>query len=188
MQASIYILYGISLIAIILGFIALLKQKTYVDTNTNKVTEVSLPFLGKFKTNYPSLVFLVIGASLAFFVFDKSYYHSTDNTTEWNIRGRLVDTTNSIENFSFGELKVIPRTIESRVTPEGKFEITMQIKEGVKFEDEVECIDYTYKGLSVNLLTAAEKEKKEKKDNTSLLKVLGSRTRVYGKIIVNKLD
>lgn len=188
MQPSVYILYGISLIAIVLGFIALLKQKTYIDTNTNKVTEVSLPFLGKFKSNYPSLFFLVIGGSLAFFVFDRSYYNSTDNTTEWNISGRLVDTSNSIENFSFGELKVIPRRIESKVSPEGKFEIVMQIKDGVKFEDEVECIDYTYRGLSVNLLTAAEKEKKEKKDNTSLLKVLGNRTRVYGKIIVNKID
>ena len=40
MASSAYILFGIALLSIILGFVALLSQKTYLDTTTKQPTEV----------------------------------------------------------------------------------------------------------------------------------------------------
>lgn len=181
MQATLYILYGISLVAIVLGFIALLKQKTYIDSKTNKVTEVSLPIFGKMKTNYPSLLFLATGISLAFFVFSKSY----DKTVEWKISGRFVDPNNQVTDFSVGDLTVVPGHIESRVTREGKFEIKLKIKDGVDFEDAVESIDYSCMNFSANILPKDEQEKKKKKDGSCLLNSQTATTRNYKPVSLN---
>lgn len=181
MQVSLYILYGIALVLIVLGFIALLKQKTYIDKDTRQVTEVALPFLGKMKTNYPSLLFLATGVSLAFFVFNKSY----DKTTEWTIKGQFVDPTRSVTNFNSGELKVIPGNIQSRIGTNGNFEITMKIRDGLDFEDAVESIVYSYNNYSASILPFSEKEKKKLNDNTCLLNNSTRTTRTYKAVPIN---
>ena len=73
MVSSAYILFGIALLSIILGFVALLSQKVYLDATTKQPTEVQIPFLGKIKSNYPALVFAFLGAALAFYAFQKSF-------------------------------------------------------------------------------------------------------------------
>lgn len=181
MQLSIYILYGISLVAIILGFIALLKQKTYIDKKTNQVTEVSLPIFGRMKTNYPSLLFLATGISLAFYVFSKSY----DKTTEWTVKGRFTDPTNKVTDFNTGELKVIPGNINCKVGRDGAFEITMKIKDGIDFEEAVESIVYSCDNYSASILPLSEKEKKKLKDNTCLLSSDTRTTRTYKAVPLN---
>ena len=60
--------YFLAAILIILGFIALLRQKTYIDSKTKQPTEIEITKLGKFKSNYPALAFVVLGFVLAFFV------------------------------------------------------------------------------------------------------------------------
>ena len=63
----IIILYAIAALSIILGFIALIKQKVYLDKDTKKQTELEIPILGKLKTNYPSLVFVFLGFFLVYY-------------------------------------------------------------------------------------------------------------------------
>jgi len=45
----------------ILGFIALLSSRIYIDQPSNSTGEVEVPFLGKPKGNYPALVFVLLG-------------------------------------------------------------------------------------------------------------------------------
>jgi hypothetical protein len=44
---SILIIHGISALAIILGFIALLTQKIYMDAKTQKATQIKIPIVGR---------------------------------------------------------------------------------------------------------------------------------------------
>jgi len=44
-------------LCIILGFIALLSSRIYIDKASNSTVEVEVPFFGKLKGNYPTLVF-----------------------------------------------------------------------------------------------------------------------------------
>ena len=54
----------VAIIATVGGVIALFTQKVVVDS-AGHVTEIEIPLLGKFKSNYPSLAAVVIGALLA---------------------------------------------------------------------------------------------------------------------------
>lgn len=66
------IVYGISILSIVLGFIALLAQKTYINPETNEPSEVEIPFIGKIKTNYPAVIFVFLGFAAALHAFNKS--------------------------------------------------------------------------------------------------------------------
>jgi len=52
------------------GVAALLKQKVVVDDN-GQVTDIEIPLLGRFRSNYPSLVALVLGIILAYTALHK---------------------------------------------------------------------------------------------------------------------
>ena len=69
---GIYISYAISGMSIVLGFIALLTQRIYVDTNTQKTIQMEIPILGKMKTNYPALAFVFLGFVLALVAVNKT--------------------------------------------------------------------------------------------------------------------
>ena len=84
---------------------ALLKQKTYIDSESKEPTEVELSFLGKIKTNYPALVFVFLGFAAAFFAFQKS---GIKEKVRWTIQGQLVDSTQRIDDWREGEFKIIP--------------------------------------------------------------------------------
>src|SRR5262245_53935348 len=69
-SASLILALGILLIALVAtlgGVAALFKQKVIVN-EAGQVTEIEIPLLGKFKTNYPSLAAVAIGAALAYAV------------------------------------------------------------------------------------------------------------------------
>jgi hypothetical protein len=55
----------VALTTVLGGVVALLKQKVMVD-DKGQVTEIEIPLLGKFRSNYPSLAAIVIGALLAY--------------------------------------------------------------------------------------------------------------------------
>jgi hypothetical protein len=55
----------VAIVATLGGVIALLKQKVVVD-EAGHVTEIEIPLVGKFKSNYPSLAAVAIGTLLAF--------------------------------------------------------------------------------------------------------------------------
>ncbi len=52
------------------GVIALFTQRVIVDKDSNKFVEITLPLVGKFKTNYPSVGAIAVGALLAFGVLE----------------------------------------------------------------------------------------------------------------------
>ncbi|GFO81577.1 hypothetical protein [Methyloceanibacter sp.] len=55
----------IALVAVLGGVLALLKQKVVVD-ESGHVTEIEIPLIGRFRSNYPSIVAVAIGAVLAY--------------------------------------------------------------------------------------------------------------------------
>lgn len=54
----------IALVATLGGIIALLTQRVVVD-DAGHVTDIEIPLLGRFRSNYPSIAAVVIGALLA---------------------------------------------------------------------------------------------------------------------------
>ena len=152
-------MYSISVLAIILGFIALLTQRVYIDPTTSKPTEMSIPFFGKVKTNYPALVFTFLGFAMAFVAVDKSFPPPTE---KWEIKGsfRLPEEAN-IQNFDWraGTLTIHPAGDPPVITPEGTFIIEADIDIGKTVEEMYELIDYSHPRVSGEILLKEEYQK-----------------------------
>ena len=147
MASSAYILFGIALLSIILGFVALLSQKTYLDTTTKQPTEVEVPFLGKIKSNYPALVFVFLGAALAFYAFQRSFPPKKEM---WTLEGfftppdgKTVDRAGTLE-LRGPDPVVVKNIIDDDKT--GHFDIWINIPEGKSVEQVFETLNYTYSG------------------------------------------
>lgn len=56
--------YVIAIICIVLGFVALLTQRVYVDSATKETIHIDVPIFGKLRTNYPAVVFLFIALAI----------------------------------------------------------------------------------------------------------------------------
>jgi hypothetical protein len=136
------IMYIISISSIILGFVALILQKTYLDPATQKPTEVEVPIVGKLKTNYPALVFVFLGFAAAFYSFQRS---QVKEKVQWTIQGSLADSSHKAKDWSDGEFKIIPTNTVTTVDSTGKYEISISIDKGRRFEDEIKCIMYSDK-------------------------------------------
>lgn len=69
---NILALFGmlVGLVAVLGGIWALLKQTVVVD-QAGQVTSIDIPFLGKMKTNFPSLIAVFLGVALVGFVMNK---------------------------------------------------------------------------------------------------------------------
>jgi hypothetical protein len=148
------IMYIISISSIVLGFVALLKQKTYLDSETKQPTEIEISKFGKLKTNYPALVFVFLGFVAAFFAFQKS---QVKEKAQWIIQGSLVDTSHRIKDWSDGEFKVIPTSADARIdNSSGKYTISIDIDKGRRFEDEIKCIIYSNKYGNAQLYPGKE--------------------------------
>lgn len=166
-------MYGIAILAIILGFIALLTQKVYIDSATNQPTEVEIPLFGKIKTNIPALVFVFLGFATAIFAFNKSSMHKTP----WRIDGVLTATNEKID-WEKGTLTVLPSEFESKLSKNGHFTITMSIEDGKTFEEAVGLIDYSHEKGSIRIKPPKEYEAFMDK-KASLLKEVGPSVREY---------
>jgi hypothetical protein len=143
----------ICLISIILGFIALLKQRVYMDSNTREPVEYDIPLIGKLKTNYPAILFVVLGFSLLAYDLSVTKKVPVEKKTEtvklkkfWEVEGRLVPSAaNSNIDFSKFDIDVHPSTIETFTSPGGAYLIKIQLDEGKKFEEEIERVKFTGK-------------------------------------------
>lgn len=109
---NIFIMYGISSLSIVLGFIALLTQTIYIDRESNQPTEIEIPFLGKLKTNIPSIVFVFLGCGLAFYTFDESF---PPKQVDWTIKGLFQNTKNTDFDWRKGTLTFHPTNIEGEI-------------------------------------------------------------------------
>ncbi len=140
---------SLAALSIVLGFVALLMQKTYINADTQKPVDIEIPLLGKMKSNYPALVFVFLGFSLAFFVLQKEFTPKEKKELSWEIAGTFADP--AINDWQTGELRLVPAKIEQRVTPNGRFLIRMNIEEGKSFEDLIDKIEYTHRDGQITI-------------------------------------
>ncbi len=61
-----YVAFAIATLLIVLGFIALLTQKVYLDSTTQQPITIEVPFVGKMAANVPSLAFVFFGSHWPF--------------------------------------------------------------------------------------------------------------------------
>ena len=163
---------GIAVLSIVLGFVALIKQKTFIDATTNQPTEFELPLVGKLKTNYPSLLFVMVGFGLVLRVPS-----GTDSgKEEWAITGSL--RTDSIAPaWEDGSLTVFPSDFRVSVSSQGAFKITALLPKGMTFEDVVEYFDFSHPKGSVQFYPKDQFARFTQRDTTSLIRGATPRTR-----------
>ena len=173
---TLYVAYGVSVVLVALGFVALLKQKTYIDPATNQPTGIELPVLGKLKTNYPALVFVFLGVGLAAIAFEKSY---PPRKVPWTVMGSFLDPSGKGQDWRNGTLTVVPSDVMAEVSNMGTFRITANIDEGKSFEDAFELIDYSNAAGSALIRTKSEYSRYLQGDNTSLVRASTPMTREF---------
>lgn len=167
---------AVSILSIILGFIALLSQKIYLDAKTQKPTEIKVAFLGKMKTNYPSLIFVFLGFALVFYLLDQ---HFQTEPVLWKVSGFFTSEKPDM-NWSPTQLSVFPRDIITKIDKDtGRFDISLGIKKGNTFEEEISVIIYTDKYESGKIIPRKELEKYDKGDKLSLLDIKEPKVRIY---------
>lgn len=138
-------------LALLFGFVALLKQKSYVDTKSRKVTAVEVPFFGKLRTNYPALVFVFVGGIFGYLSSKTSIQTSKDYwtaTKPMTVDGQLKSDTN-IADWSSTEITVIPSSLQFQsVTPQGHFRVELQIPQWQPFNKYLAAVSFQYQTLA----------------------------------------
>ena len=173
MDETLAVVLAIAVLLIVLGFVALLKQKLYVDSETGQVTEVEVPLLGKLRTNAPAIAFVVFGSAITFGAM-KSNEQRLDRlsddlrvdagaTETWTINGRLQlpsDVVGTSVDCGYsqgpcislqdGTLRLIESPIEDlQVADNGEFLFEVEVPKGLAFEDwMVNRIVYEHRGLT----------------------------------------
>jgi hypothetical protein len=167
--------FAVSLVFVVLGFIALLKQKTYLDNNTRQPVEVDVPVLGKVKTNYPAIVFVVLGFALAFTAFEKTF---PARKTEWRILGTLKHPSNQRVDWPAGTLALVPTEMRVSLSPQGRFEISALVEEGKSIEDVYETLDFSHTigSAQINLKNEIQRHKK---GNGNVISSVTDHTRTF---------
>lgn len=171
-----FVLSGISVLLILLGFIALLTQKIYIDSRTNTLTEVEIPLFGKMKTNFPALIFVFFGCVLIFFAVEKF-----NEKVPWLITGSLQNVGENDIDWSKGSVSLFPCDIDNpEIGEKGNFRILAKIEKGKTFEDIIERVHFDHPdGASYVLFPGKEYKKHSKRPLESLLEEYTYRTRLY---------
>jgi hypothetical protein len=125
-----------------LGFIALLKQKTYLDTQSGK-TAVDVPFVGKMTTNAPALVFVFLGFALALYAGKKSPT-PLDSPVTWTLKGTFATPQHTNFTWSAGWLELVPTKTHVKMSNKGAFEVTTELKAGESITNSVDALVYTH--------------------------------------------
>lgn len=169
------IAFAISLILIVLGFVALLTEKIYLDPATRKPIAVELPLVGKLKSNYPAHVFVFLGFALAFYTFSKSYERPKK---EWIVRGSFKSPSNQRIDWSRGTITLIPSDLSMSISEKGSFEIRAHIEEGKKLEDVYRDLDFSIPQGSTQIPLKTEFRKYEKGEASRIVHAT-DHTRTY---------
>ena len=176
---SAYLLFGVAFVLIVLGFVALLMQRTYLDAKTRKPVEIKLPVLGKLKANYPALVFVFLGAFLAHVAFANSF---PPRRVEWTLTGSLKHPANKKVDWPRGhDLALVPNVVKERVGDNGEFELVAVIDEGKRIEDVFELLVFNHPEGSVRVPLRDQYEAFLGKKSSLLSKATGH-TRHYAQI------
>lgn len=140
-------------LALGLGFVALIKQKTYLDPSGGTVTAVEVPFIGKMQTNYPALLFVFVGIAFGYMAFDYKVKINTAKET-WTARktftidGQLRSKKN-VADWSNTEITVVPSSmLNQQVDSSGHYRIDLQIPKRDSFERWAQSINFQEGELS----------------------------------------
>lgn len=172
----IYIVLGISVLLIVLGFIALLKQKLYIDRKTKEVmTEIELPLIGKLRTNAPALGFIIFAVVLAYTASQQGMKLEEkrleekrlekEGAEQWTVSGKVefpkasgelalineACKTNQYMCFHLdkGYLDIDPVNVQHPdVADTGRFDLAIRVPNGRSFEQEIRRITYSHAGLT----------------------------------------
>jgi hypothetical protein len=175
----IIVMYALAGLCFVLGAIALMKQKTYIDTETNEPTEVEIPIVGKLKTNYPALVFVVIGGVLAAIPWYKECPVKAEvEKQSWVITGRFLPPPGENLKMEAGVLVLSPKDFDSVPFPNGTFKIVGNIQKDKKIEDVVDSISYT-NGRFSGFIVLSNEYNNFKNGKPSLIETAGERYRNY---------
>lgn len=153
----------IAVLALCLGFFALLRQHTYLDPQTNAQLEIELPLLGKMKANYPALIFPFIAAFFGYL----GYVARDPPRTNWTVagtvgyaNGNLLDTA----DWAKLQIKVVPDRYDATVSKEnegGRFKIAPALFDGSNFEDEITAVIFMLAKDGSELLSCQFSPKQE---------------------------
>ncbi|MFO1323638.1 MAG: hypothetical protein U1F15_06200 [Burkholderiales bacterium] len=182
---------GLATLSFVLGFVALLSSKVYVNPKTRSKLEVDLPLLGKMQTNYPALIFVFVGAALAVysiskhFEFESMKLQRAAHETVWNVTGQFRQPGNDITDWRNGALlKLVQVGPTFDITADGHFTIEVALPEGETFESMVDQIAYTSDRARALIIPKEELDAYQKDKATSKLKGMTGKTRVYHPIDV----
>lgn len=144
--------------SIILGFIALLTQKVYMDSQTRDPVEYEIPLLGKVKTNYPAIVFVVLGfALLAYKIHLIGEHEAKRSKQNWVITGSLTSPANNPPlDLSGFNINLHPTEIKRKDPGDGDYFIEVEIERGETFENKIEKIFFTKTDSSSKVIWKAE--------------------------------
>lgn len=118
------------------------------------------------RTNYPALVFVFLGVTLALVTLNKSY---PPEKVPWKITGSLQTPSGQSLNWPEGQLILFPSEFEVDIGQRGTFEIQAMIEKGKGFEDVIRQIEYAHPDATAQIYPKQEVEKLEKDPNSSWL-------------------
>ena len=171
--------YAIATLLIILGFIALIVQKVYINPENPQVSEIHLPLLGKLKTNYPSVVFVFIAAALILIPPNK-IQGSDEKLNEWNIAGKL---TSSIDDINWKETEFIihPSDVSFDIEDDGMYVLTIDdVPESVDIEKIARWIYIKHPKLETFKINTDQEIKRWKNDDIESIVASFKRDQQYG--------
>jgi len=145
MQAHI-ILYSIAALSIVLGFIALLKQKTYLDPRTNEPTSVEISNMGKMKSNYPALVFAFLGFALAVIAMlnRDAPVVPKPGKVDWTIQGTIKNPKfDSSIDYSDFTVELAEPEVYCKIESDGKYRIKLQLDSGQQLESKYNRLEFS---------------------------------------------
>jgi|GEM_PF-3496259 len=131
-----YVAFGIATLLIVLGFIALLTQKVYLDSATQQPITIEVPFVGKMAANVPSLALVFFGFALAIYGIE----HFSQKNVKWKITASLKPDA-PVSNWQGLRVSVFPVDTDVDLDREtGRFSFDMQIPDGQTFESVVSTV------------------------------------------------
>jgi hypothetical protein len=190
---AIYLL-SVSVLALFLGFLALLRQKTYLDAKTNAPIEIELPIFGKMKANYPAVIFLFIAG-----LFGYLGYSARDlPRAQWSVVGSVgyANGTPLVDaDWQKLQIKIVPDRYNYTVNKDsaGHFTIAPDLPDGINFEQEITSVIFS---LSKDPYLSCRFSPKQELDNwndpskhgQSLITVVAQRSRVLKGVKLEKYD
>jgi hypothetical protein len=173
--APMYIAAGIAVLMIVLGFVALLKQKVYLDNETKQPVSFEIPFVGKMTANVPALAFVFLGFALAVYGIQR-YAHKE---VKWMITGTLKPDK-PVANWQGTRLRVFPIDVDAKVDPAtGRFNFELLIPEGQTFEGLVGKMYFDAEFGGTELVPSIALDLHQHKDASSMLANATDTTRDY---------